>query len=463
MNKTVMWLIGLALAILAGFYFWMGNSNTDVNDQPLYAKVIRSDFKIDVKATGELKAKNSVKIKGPSSMRDAGVNRTSITRILPEGTVVKEGDWVASLDKSSLQTKLNDIDTELEKIESQLLQAKIDTALELSNIRDQMIDLDFTKKEKKLYVEQSKYEPQMIIRQAELDLERVERDHKKLKKQYRLKKQQARARVFEFVTTRKQQFNKRNKINDVMEDFDIKAPEAGMLIYQTGWSGEKRGVGSEISPWNSEIAELPDLTSMISKTYVNEVDVSKVREGQHVNITIDAFPDKKYSGIITSVANMGQKLRGQDSKVFEVVVSLNSTDSILRPAMTTANEISSRSYINELIIPLEALRNDSLTCVIIKGTNGAYLQEIYIAATNDDHALVRLGLQENDEMYLFYSDPIEELEIKTLTAEEKIKIKNSILEENKLYNSELAAKAKKFKKRPKFSRKGGGGMRFIIN
>jgi HlyD family secretion protein len=36
---------------------------------------------------------------------------------------------------------------------------------------------------------------------------------------------------------------------------------------------------------------------MISKTYVNEIDVSKVKAGQRVRLTVDAFPDKTYTGV----------------------------------------------------------------------------------------------------------------------------------------------------------------------
>ncbi|MEZ4997192.1 MAG: efflux RND transporter periplasmic adaptor subunit [Bacteroidales bacterium] len=59
-----------------------------------------------------------------------------------------------------------------------------------------------------------------------------------------------------------------------------------------------------MSPWDPVVATLPDLSSMISKTYVNEIDVSKVKVGQPVRLTVDAFPEKSYTGEVISVANM---------------------------------------------------------------------------------------------------------------------------------------------------------------
>ncbi len=82
-----------------------------------------------------------------------------------------------------------------------------------------------------------------------------------------------------------------------------------MVIYYKEWSGEKRQVGSSVSPWDRTVATLPDLSTMVSKTYVNEIDISKVSRGQQVRVGVDAFPEKKYTGVVTSVANIGEQLR----------------------------------------------------------------------------------------------------------------------------------------------------------
>jgi len=46
------------------------------------------------------------------------------------------------------------------------------------------------------------------------------------------------------------------------------------------------------------VATLPDLSSMLSKVYVSEIEVSKVKPGQTAKITIDAFPGKSYAGTV---------------------------------------------------------------------------------------------------------------------------------------------------------------------
>ena len=79
-----------------------------------------------------------------------------------------------------------------------------------------------------------------------------------------------------------------------------------MVIYYRDRGGAKRKIGSSISPWDPVVATLPDMSTMISKTYVNEIDVSKVKPGQKVEIIVDAFPEKRYTGVVTSVANIGE-------------------------------------------------------------------------------------------------------------------------------------------------------------
>ena len=78
------------------------------------------------------------------------------------------------------------------------------------------------------------------------------------------------------------QRNKLGVIQGGMQGSTVRAPAAGMVIYQKEWNGQKLTAGSQISAWDPTVATLPDLTHMESVTYVNEVDVHKVAPGQPV-------------------------------------------------------------------------------------------------------------------------------------------------------------------------------------
>jgi hypothetical protein len=137
---------------------------------------------------------------------------------------------------------------------------------------------------------------------------------------------------------------------------------------------------------------------MISKTYVNEIDVSKLNVGHKVRIGVDAFPEKKYTGEVTEVANIGEQLPNTDAKVFEVTIKVNEYDPILRPSMTTSNQILTKYIDDALYLPLEAVHaNDSVSFVYsLKGKR----QIVMLGEQNENFITVEKGVEENDEVYL---------------------------------------------------------------
>ena len=150
------------------------------------------------------------------------------------------------------------------------------------------------------------------------------------------------------------------------------------------------------------MATLPDLTNMMSKTYVNEVDVRKIKAGQKVQIGLDAFPDKKLSGLVTRVANVGEQRPNSDAKVFEVMVGIEGTDPALRPSMTTSNKIIAEVLDSVLFVSLEALhsQSDSITYVFVKDGLNIVKQEVQVGETNANDAVIKLGLKRGDKVFL---------------------------------------------------------------
>jgi multidrug efflux pump subunit AcrA (membrane-fusion protein) len=146
------------------------------------------------------------------------------------------------------------------------------------------------------------------------------------------------------------------------------------------------------------VAELPDLSKMRSKTYVNEVDISKVEKGQEVEISVDAFPDNSYNGVVESVANIGQQMNNSNAKVFEVMIDLKDNDSILRPAMTTKNKIITDVFEQVVYVPIEAIHySDFLTYVV---TSDKKRKEVSLGKSNENHIIIEEGLDPEDEIYL---------------------------------------------------------------
>lgn len=450
----------LGLAALAALFWYFSRPSETAAIQELTATVRQGEFKMLVTATGELQAKRSEKIQGPTGMRTAQIYQTNITDLVPEGTLVQAGDYVATLDKTELDTKVKEVLNELDRINTQLEAIKIDTAIELRGLRDQLINLRFGMQEKQLEVEQSKFEAPMVIQRANIELERSERDYKQLEQKYGLTKEKAETQVNEIMATLRQQQLKLTQLQELAQQFVVTAPKDGMVIYARSWDG-KIQAGSQIRAWDPVVAELPDLSEMVSKTYVNEVDISRVRKGQDVHIKIDAFPDKSYTGLVLQVANIGEQLRNYDSKVFEVIIQLNAADSILRPAMTSSNEIITDVLEDKLFIPLEALYKDTLTFVYKEVNGQAVKQEVLSSWTNENEVVIVKGLEAGDRVYLSPPEGAEKLSLNTLAVSEKQMAEEQLLGERAARKKIADEKAQKLADEAPIN-SGGGSSDFVI-
>jgi multidrug resistance efflux pump len=405
--------IALALAVIIialGIIFKPFGTEDSVE---LTTKVTRGPLEVTVTTTGELQALNSENINGPTGLRQANIYQVKITDLIPEGSVVKPGDYIATLDKSEASAKMKDIAGEVDKFESQYLQTRLDTAIEMRKLRDDLENMKDEVKEKELVLSQSQFEAPAIIKQAQLDLDKAKRNLEQAKKNYNLKLQQNKAKMQEVSASLNQQKAKLEQMMSLMEEFTVKAPKGGMLFYKRDWNGNKIKVGSQISPWDPTVATLPDLSVMMSRTYINEIDISKIKIGQVVAIGVDAFPQKKYHGKVLTVANAGEQLPGNETKVFEVTIIVDDKDTLLRPAMTTSNIIQVQTLPKVLHIPLEALQgNDSFTYVYKKSGSQVVKQEVRSGISSSDRVEIKEGLSQNDELLL--TEPENEARLKVV-------------------------------------------------
>lgn len=408
MKKRILIIGGIIVGV--GLLAWVifgrgGKSEDSITVNPTVGK-----FEVAVTTTGELQAKNSIEIQGPSNLRKASIWQVKISDLVPEGTVVKQGDYVGKLDESELLGKIKEVELSLQKLESQFLQAKLDCTLTLASARDDLVNLRYGMEQRKLEKEESIYEAPSTRRQAEIEYEKSERAYQQAREAYSTKVLQAKAKMNEVGADLSKEQQKYSSFLELIGEFTIKAPENGMVIYARDWDGTKKVVGTAINTWQPTVATLPDLSIMESVTYVNEVDIKKIQVGQEVSLGLEAQSDKKLSGKVTYVANIGEQRPNSDSKVFEVKVLIEATDSTLRPSMTTTNVIRIDQVENAVSIPLEAVRTDEERSFVYKKKGGKIVkQEVTLGLVNDNGVVVESGLSGEDEIFLSTPENPEEI------------------------------------------------------
>ena len=394
-------LMAIGLAVVGAPATWLLARTPTGAASAVVARVKRGEFVVTVATSGELRARKFVQITVPPNVQEAEIYQMKISSIVPEGTVVKAGEVVAELDRSSLAPKLAEVSLALQKAQAVYEQAMLDSTLNLSKAREDIRTMELGLEEKRLAKEQAAFEAPTIQRQAAIDLEKAERALAQARLDYKTKTDQAQAKMREVGADLDRQKNKLQVVQQVMQAFTITAPAPGMVIYVKEWNGRKRTTGSQVNSWDPGVATLPDLTQMESITYVNEIDIRKVQVGQKVVMTLDSDPSKRLTGTVTSVANVGEQRPNADAKVFEVKVNVTEVDTTLRPGMTTGNNIETLRLPNVLSVPLEAVNGSEGVPFVYKVTGGSTVrQEVVTGAMSEDEVVITQGLEADDRVLL---------------------------------------------------------------
>ena len=169
-------LISAPVALVVALLAWRLAAGSAPVDRSIVAAVKRGPFTAAVTTSGELKAAASVQITAPANAMQAQAYNMRIQTLVPEGTVVKAGDVVCELDRSTLQSRMTDVTLALQKAEAQQQQAMLDSTLTLSGAREAIRNLELGLEEKRLAKEQAVYEAPTVRRQAEIDYERATRE-----------------------------------------------------------------------------------------------------------------------------------------------------------------------------------------------------------------------------------------------------------------------------------------------
>jgi multidrug efflux pump subunit AcrA (membrane-fusion protein) len=359
-------------------------------------------FELVLNIKGEVQGKNAILINLPDELknRDLRIYGLKIKDMVDEGTEVKQGDWIATLDGATITEQIQSNQQELTRRLAELNDAKIDSAIQLTKLREELEEFSYDLDYKKLELEQAKYESPAYQRKKQVEFNNTIRQMEKKKRDYELQRLNLKSRTRR-IEERYDRYSLRDSLlKDGLKACRVTAPKEGMVMYAKLWGGRKLRVGDEINPWMPTIATLPDMSVLVSETYVQEIDITKITEGDSVNIYIDALPDKNYSGVISKIANIGQELPGFDTKVFKVLIDMKENVSEIKPSMTTDNRIILESFGNVIAIPRNCLfAVNGETFVYAKEDSKVVKKRVVSGVENEEQVVIHSGLKEKDKIY----------------------------------------------------------------
>src|SRR5690554_824544 len=283
-NKKIIWIV---LAVIVVLVFAVLGRKSLVSVDTYTVK--RTTFESAITVKGEIQGKTATLISFPDDLkhRDLWVREFQIKDLIEEGKVVKKGDWVATLDVDNINSQIENNNDDLERRLAEFNDQKIDSAIELTNLRQELKELNFDLDYRKLDLEQAQYESPAYQRKVRVAYNKTLRQIEKKRRDYELRRMNLSVRTKRREDRYNFSLHRDALLKKALEAATIVAPRDGMVMYaRTPW-GRKVRIGDHVSQWNPAIASLPDLSSLISETFVEEIHITKLAAGDSVLITVD--------------------------------------------------------------------------------------------------------------------------------------------------------------------------------
>lgn len=395
-NKKVLWITAAAVVVL--IFVLLGRETLT---GPKVFTVKNSRFESSILVKGEIQGKNAVLISFPDELkhRDLRIRDFEIKDLIEEGALVNKGEWVATLNIDNINQQIQSNNEEMERRLAEFNDAKIDSAIELTNFREELKELRYDLQYRELDLEQAQFESPAYQRKIQVAYNKTLRQIEKRRRDYELRRLDLGVRTKRREDRHNFAMHRDSLLRQALEAATISSPADGIVMYARTRRGRKIRIGDQVSQWQPTIANLPDMSELISETYVEEIQITKLNNGDSVEVTVDAIPGKVYTGTVYRIANIGQELSGFDSKVFNVLIDIKNSDASLRPAMTSNNRIILHSRQNVLTIPRECLfsENDE-KFVYLKKSGTVFKQPVTPDLENDSEIIILSGLDENDRI-----------------------------------------------------------------
>jgi HlyD family secretion protein len=417
-TKKIIWIAsGLLLLI---FLISQAVTSSSREEDIQLATVTLADFDIKVNTVGTLDADRSYMIS--SSVKG---DKGKIIYLIDDGRMVKEGDMLLRFDPTPFEDEIRRLAGELrsrdataeaviQNLEWEKSQAEgaVNTAefnlkdarQEYDRYRSYIKDLEDLGKKGQDYpteVFQAKKKAEQLfakLQKAEVDLSQVsqERMFKVAGAMAAVKKAQSEKETTQLTL---------EETRDQLKKTTVRAPFTGIVVhYEIFRDSQKRKPRIGDTVWqNQPLLYLPDISTMIVKTQIRELDLYKIKTGQRTSIRVDAFPDSIYAGEVTMIGALGSERteNSRGEKYFQLSVALKGSDHRLRPGMTARVFILADSVQKALCIPIHAVfdENGQKCCFVNQGKRFKKVNVI-LGKQNEDVVEIRSGLKAGDRIAL---------------------------------------------------------------
>lgn len=183
------------------------------------------------------------------------------------------------------------------------------------------------------------------------------------------------------------------------EEFQVRSPSQGTILEILVHTGEIITSGTATFGGGTVLMRIADLSHMVVKAKINEVNIPRVSVGQSVDIRLDALPGQLFKGKVRAIATQGVK--ENNLVTYEVSIDIENSHSALKPMLTANIDIETKRLDDVLTIPLEVLRVEGGDDVVEVMSDGQpQTRKVRVAFRTDTQAIITKGLQEHDQVVI---------------------------------------------------------------
>lgn len=186
----------------------------------------------------------------------------------------------------------------------------------------------------------------------------------------------------------------------------ITAPRDGVVVKKYTEEGSIVSAGSQANAGSGSgvtIVDIADISKMQVQVDVDESDIAKIRKGQGVDVSLDAYPDRTFKGKVIKIAPEAEVT--SNVTTVPVTVELDNTKEELKPEMSATCDFVINRKENVLCVPVEAVaENHSGTMVNLMDHGKMIPRNVSVGLMGDDYYEITSGLSEGDTVGIMEED-----------------------------------------------------------
>lgn len=438
--KTLL-LVGLVVcgsAIASVMVFRQADGNRVDSSNLLTFETFRNEFVASVNEAGDIESSVNTEVR--CAVKSKGSPGTAILKIIPEGTMVEEGDFVCQLDDSALKDELtlqriavaedkasliqaqSDFDTAqriLQEFENGLyeqevarLQAEVANAEEAVRRAAEFRRHSETLNRKGYRTKTQLEADQFAEAKAKLDLELAKQNlnvYRKFTKDRmiaefsaEIKKQEANVEATLYTVELSK--SRETELENEVANCRVTAPVSGMVVYAN--EVDRRGDASFVIEEGALIRDgqpivmLPDPNRMQVRTKVNDSKINRVEVGDECLVRVDTDPEKPVAGKVKRIGSFPLPRRWYQAPIeYEVFVEITEVSDLIRPGLRGKVEMFTERIDNCIQTPLSAIiRHKGEYFVFVKDEIGVDARKVEIGENNDKFIVINSGLKVGEEV-----------------------------------------------------------------